>query len=83
MRNSIGIVPQDAFLFSDTIKNNIKFGKENATDEEVNLLQKMLWFMTTSWVSTNNMKLFLAKEELHFLADKNNGFYCQSDYQKS
>lgn len=35
VRNSIGIVPQDAFLFSDTIKNNIKFGKENATDEEV------------------------------------------------
>jgi ATP-binding cassette subfamily B protein len=35
LRNSIAIVPQDAFLFSDTIKNNIKFGKENATDEEV------------------------------------------------
>ncbi len=35
LRSSIGIVPQDAFLFSDTIKNNIKFGKENATDEEV------------------------------------------------
>jgi ATP-binding cassette subfamily B protein len=35
LRNNIGIVPQDAFLFSDTIKNNIKFGKENATDEEV------------------------------------------------
>jgi ATP-binding cassette subfamily B protein len=35
LRKSIGIVPQDAFLFSDTIKNNIKFGKENATDEEV------------------------------------------------
>ena len=35
LRNSIGYVPQDAFLFSDTIKNNIKFGKENATDEEV------------------------------------------------
>jgi ATP-binding cassette subfamily B protein len=35
LRNSIGIVPQDAFLFSDTIKNNIKFGKEDATDEEV------------------------------------------------
>ena len=35
LRNSIGIVPQDAFLFSDTIKNNIKFGRENATDEEV------------------------------------------------
>ncbi|GAA4290682.1 ABC transporter ATP-binding protein [Aestuariibaculum suncheonense] len=35
LRDSIGYVPQDAFLFSDTIKNNIKFGKENATDEEV------------------------------------------------
>jgi ATP-binding cassette subfamily B multidrug efflux pump len=35
LRDSIGIVPQDAFLFSDTIRNNIKFGKENATDEEV------------------------------------------------
>jgi ATP-binding cassette subfamily B multidrug efflux pump len=35
LRNSIGIVPQDAFLFSDSIRNNIKFGKEDATDEEV------------------------------------------------
>jgi ATP-binding cassette subfamily B multidrug efflux pump len=35
LRNSIGIVPQDAFLFSDSIKSNIKFGKEDATDEEV------------------------------------------------
>lgn len=35
LRHCIGIVPQDAFLFSDTIKNNIKFGKENGTDEEV------------------------------------------------
>jgi len=35
LRNSIGYVPQDAFLFSDTIKNNIKFGEENATDTEV------------------------------------------------
>ncbi|KAF2330402.1 ABC transporter ATP-binding protein [Flavobacterium ginsenosidimutans] len=35
LRNNIGIVPQDAFLFSDTIKNNIKFGNQNATDEDV------------------------------------------------
>ena len=35
LRESIGYVPQDAFLFSDTIKNNIKFGKEDATDDEV------------------------------------------------
>jgi ATP-binding cassette subfamily B protein len=35
LRNSISIVPQDAFLFSDSIRNNIKFGKENASENEV------------------------------------------------
>src|SRR5690554_3483273 len=35
LRNSVAVVPQDAFLFSDTIKNNIRFGKEDATDQEI------------------------------------------------
>ncbi len=35
LRESIGFVPQDAFLFSDTIKDNIKIGNEQATDKEV------------------------------------------------
>ncbi len=35
VRSQIGFVPQDPFLFSDTIENNIKFGKENATEEEI------------------------------------------------
>jgi ATP-binding cassette subfamily B protein len=35
LRSSIGFVPQDAFLFSDTIKNNIKFGLVDATEEDV------------------------------------------------
>ncbi|MFC6859013.1 ABC transporter ATP-binding protein [Zunongwangia atlantica] len=35
LRRNIGYVPQDAFLFSDSIRNNIKFGKENATDDDV------------------------------------------------
>jgi len=35
LRENVGVVPQEAFLFSDTIKNNIKFGKQEATDEEV------------------------------------------------
>ena len=35
LRDAIGYVPQEAFLFSDTINNNIKFGKEDATDDEV------------------------------------------------
>ncbi|MCB0452654.1 MAG: ABC transporter ATP-binding protein [Aequorivita sp.] len=35
LRNSIGYVPQDAFLFSDSLRNNIRFGKEKASEEEV------------------------------------------------
>lgn len=35
LRNHIGVVPQDPFLFSDTIANNIKFGKSDATQDEI------------------------------------------------
>ena len=35
IRNQIGFVPQDPFLFSESIGNNIKFGKEKATEEEI------------------------------------------------
>ncbi len=35
LRDSLGYVPQDAFLFSDTIATNIKFGKPNATTQEI------------------------------------------------
>lgn len=35
LRSKIGFVPQKAVLFSGTIADNIRFGKEDATDEEV------------------------------------------------
>lgn len=35
LRQAIGYVPQDAFLFSDTIGSNIAFGKKDASDEEI------------------------------------------------
>ena len=40
LRNTIGFVPQDPFLFSDTISNNIRFGKEDATEDEIMLAAK-------------------------------------------
>jgi len=33
LRENIGFIPQEAFLFSDTIKNNIKFGNDNAVED--------------------------------------------------
>ena len=35
LRRHIGFVPQETFLFSDTIRENIAFGAENATDADV------------------------------------------------
>ncbi|MFJ8065750.1 ABC transporter ATP-binding protein [Psychrobacillus sp. NPDC096426] len=35
IRSKIGFVPQKALLFSGTIKENIRFGKQDATDEEI------------------------------------------------
>lgn len=35
LRKAIGVVPQDSPLFNDTIRNNIRYGRLDATDEEV------------------------------------------------
>ena len=35
LRSQMGIVPQEAFLFSGTIRENIAFGKPNASEEEI------------------------------------------------
>ena len=36
LRDNLGFVPQQAVLFYGTIKDNLKFGKKDATDEEIN-----------------------------------------------
>ena len=35
LRGQIGIVPQETVLFSGTLRNNIRYGKLEATDEEI------------------------------------------------
>ena len=41
LRKNIAIVLQDTVLFSDTVKNNLKYGNENATDDEIEAAVKM------------------------------------------
>ena len=41
LRDCISIVLQDAVLFEDTVENNVKYGKENATQEEFENALKM------------------------------------------
>lgn len=35
LRSQVGVMPQDTFLFSGSIKENIRYGKLDATDEEI------------------------------------------------
>ncbi len=35
LRNNIGVVAQDVYLFSGSVRDNIAYGNENATDEEI------------------------------------------------
>ncbi|KAL7522903.1 hypothetical protein ACHAWX_007646 [Stephanocyclus meneghinianus] len=35
LRGAIGVVPQNTSLFNDTLKNNIRYGNQNATDDEI------------------------------------------------
>ncbi|WP_028548612.1 ABC transporter ATP-binding protein [Paenibacillus sp. UNC451MF] len=40
LRSQVGIVLQDTFIFSGTIRDNIRFGRLDATDEEVEFVAK-------------------------------------------
>ena len=41
LRNNISLVSQETTLFDDTIKNNIKYANENATDDEIHQAAKL------------------------------------------
>src|SRR5262249_36763207 len=44
LRRQIGFVPQDAFLFSDTLEENIAFGLESIDSEAVQQAARNAWF---------------------------------------
>ena len=35
LRQAVGFVPQETFLFSESVRGNIAFGRENASDDEI------------------------------------------------
>ena len=40
LRQNVGVVQQDVFLFADTVRENIRYGRPDATDEEVEAAAK-------------------------------------------
>ena len=61
LRKNMSIVTQDPFLFSDSIKNNIKFGKEDATEEEIIIAAKMAVVDDTIQLFTNKYETVLGE----------------------
>ena len=41
LRSNMSVVPEDTFLFSETIRENIRFGNKQATDEEIEAAAKI------------------------------------------
>lgn len=42
LRSRIAMVPQDSFLFSDTLANNLRFGRDDATPEEIDRVLELV-----------------------------------------
>ncbi len=73
LRSAIGVVPQNTSLFNDTLKNNIKYGRQDATDEEIQQvfkdaqLQAFIDSLPEGWdtmVGDRGLKLSGGKSEL-------------------
>ncbi len=51
LRNNIGVVQQEVFLFTGTIKDNIRYGKQDATDEQI--IDASIYDLTLSSLRNN------------------------------
>ncbi|NIV35426.1 MAG: hypothetical protein GWN58_40015 [Anaerolineae bacterium] len=49
LRRQVGVVLQEAFLFTDTVMNNLKYAREGATDEDASRRPRRPTPTTSSW----------------------------------
>jgi len=61
LRNAIGFVPQDYFLFSDTIRENIGFGLPNYTEEDIERAAKQAMIYNDIMDFPNKMESMLGE----------------------
>lgn len=71
LREHIGFVAQKANLFSGTIEENIRFGREDATDEEVRHAAEIAQAMILSWINQMVFRKKLLRERATCPAGRN------------
>ena len=71
LRTQIGFVPQDSFLFSDTISENIAFGIDSRETQEIQEAARLASLKKRSYRFQNNTKQSSVNVVLHFPADRN------------
>ena len=79
LHEMFGMVLQDTWLFSGTIMENIRYGRLDATDEEVVAPQKQPISIILSCSSPVAIRWFLMRKPAIFLRDKAASYDCKSD----
>ena len=72
LRDHIGAIPQEAFLFSDTLENNIRFGKGETTKTEVENAAKQAAVHNSIMNFLRAIKPLLVNVAYPYLGVKNN-----------
>jgi ATP-binding cassette subfamily B protein len=61
LRNTIGCVPQETFLFSDTVSENIAFGRSDATEDEIRRAAEISRIMEDIETFPDKMRTFVGE----------------------
>ena len=77
LRSNIGYVPQDNFLFSETLKENISFGKLDATDKEIYEACKIADIHDNIMSFPNKYETMSGKRGHFIWWSETENFYCQ------
>ena len=83
LRQNIGFVPQETFLFSDTVRENIAFGVETASDEQVRAPLKPPISPPTLKASLKVTALWLVSAASPFRRAEAAHRHCPRDYSRS
>ena len=82
LMSKISVVFQDVYLFQDTIGNNIRYGRENATQEEIEAAAKLAHCHDFIMLCQMAMTQWWAKAAPRWQAARNNDFHRPRNFER-